>query len=284
MGNGPEMKKVLGVVCSHRKMGNTEVAVREVMRGAKGKGCATELLMLTDHLIEPCRGCMSCVFKGVECPIGDDAHGLLQRITGADALVVGVPTYILGAAGILKMLSDRSMWFMAGENRPAEGKPSVGVVTAGVPGWEGLAPAMLRVFLYSLGFKVIHLPILHAQGPAEVLLDGSKVKMLNHLGEDLAGALSGESLEPPPADDGTCPLCGESVLSLSRGKVRCLICGHGGRIDDSQVVWDEPGEWRWGPKEIRWHFDEQVRSSGPRYMSRAKELRRMVRDRYRDER
>ena len=274
------MAKVLGLVCSHRKMGNTEVSVREVLRGAKALGCETELLRLNDYRIEPCRGCMACVFKGVKCPIGDDAWEVLERITNADALVVGVPTYILGAAGILKMLNDRGMGFMAGDTRPAEGKPAVGVVPAGVPGWEGLAPAMLKIFLFSLGFKVLDLSVVHAQGPAEVLLEKEKVEELNRLGEILGRALKGEGYPFPDTEDGQCPLCYESVLSVSGDQVRCLLCGHTGKLENSQIVWNEPKGWRWGAKEMKWHFDEQVRSSGPKYMAKVKEIRGMVKERY----
>ncbi len=273
--------RVMGLVCSYRRMGNTEISVREVLSGVEPFGLSTELIRLTDHRVEPCRGCMSCVFKGGGCPIDDDAQGILQRVTSADALVLGAPTYILGAAGVLKMLSDRSMGFMACDSRPAEGKPAVGVVTAGVPGWEGLAPAMVRIFLYSLGFRLVGLEVVHAQGPGEVLLDEDEVVRLRAAGDLLGRVLSGKVDHRLQAGDGDCPLCGESVISLSDGQVRCLICGLKGRLTGSEVMWEDPKGWRWGAKEMKWHFDEQVRSSGPRYMAKAREIRRMVKDRYR---
>jgi len=275
-----EKTRIVGVVGSYRPMGNTEVSVREALDGAAALGCDTEMIRLTDYDIRPCRGCMACVFKGIDCPIEDDAVEVLKRITQAHGVVLGVPTYILGTAGILKMLNDRGMQFMAGETRPAEGKPALGIVTAGIPGWEGLAPAMTRVFLASLGFNVVDLSIVNAQGPAEVVLDEEKLAELNSKGAILAKAVLGEDIEAEVAGDGQCPFCKESVVSVKKGEARCLICGLKGRLTEGGIEWEEREKWRWEAGEVKWHFNHQVRSSGPKYKARISEIRRLVRQRY----
>ncbi len=274
------MKKIIGVVGSYRLMGNTEVSVLEALKGAESVRCSTEVIRLTDYEIRPCRGCMACVFKNIPCPIEDDAVELLDRITQADGLVLGVPTYILGTAGILKMLNDRGMGFMAGETRPAEGKPALGIVTAGIPGWEGLAPAMTRIFLASLGFNTLHLSIVNAQGPAEVVLNEAKLEELNSQGVQLARAVMGETIAPESPKEGECPFCHESVVSVKGSEVRCLICGLKGRLSDSHIEWESWDSWRWQAEDVKWHFDHQVRSSGPKYKARFAEIRKLVRQRY----
>jgi len=52
--------KVLGLIGSARRWGNSEVLVREALLGAQKTGASTEMLRLTDLHIEPCTGCMRC--------------------------------------------------------------------------------------------------------------------------------------------------------------------------------------------------------------------------------
>ena len=56
--------KVLGLLASHRRMGNSEVLIRVALKAAEREGAETELIRLTDLEIRPCKGCMACIFKG----------------------------------------------------------------------------------------------------------------------------------------------------------------------------------------------------------------------------
>jgi multimeric flavodoxin WrbA len=60
--------KVLGIVCSPRKGGNTEILVQEALAGAKESGAEIELLRIREMKIGPCDGCMTCYQTG-ECRI-----------------------------------------------------------------------------------------------------------------------------------------------------------------------------------------------------------------------
>ncbi|MHA1431093.1 MAG: flavodoxin family protein, partial [Candidatus Freyarchaeota archaeon] len=72
--------KILGLVGSYRKYGNTEVLVREALMSASEMGAEVELLRLTDLTIKPCKGCMACVFKNAECRIEDDANFFFSKL------------------------------------------------------------------------------------------------------------------------------------------------------------------------------------------------------------
>ena len=60
--------KVLGIVCSPRKGGNTGILVQEALAGAKESGAEIELMRICEMKIGPCDGCMTCHQTG-ECRI-----------------------------------------------------------------------------------------------------------------------------------------------------------------------------------------------------------------------
>jgi len=48
--------KILGLNGSERKLGNTEILVKEALMGAEEEGAQVEMLRLTDYKILPCDG------------------------------------------------------------------------------------------------------------------------------------------------------------------------------------------------------------------------------------
>lgn len=63
--------KVVGIVGSPRRGGNTELLVNEALKAAGEEGIETELITLVDKIIKPCDGCRVCRRTG-ECHIEDD--------------------------------------------------------------------------------------------------------------------------------------------------------------------------------------------------------------------
>ena len=59
------MKKVLGIIGSPRKKGNTHQLVSRILEGARSAGADTELVLLDDLTIRECIGLTSA---GVESP------------------------------------------------------------------------------------------------------------------------------------------------------------------------------------------------------------------------
>ena len=58
------MTKVLGILCSPRKGGNTEILLKEALASAVERGAETELLIIYDKEIKPCDGCYACQKTG----------------------------------------------------------------------------------------------------------------------------------------------------------------------------------------------------------------------------
>ena len=83
--------KVLGLVASYRRLGNTEILVKEALMGAEAEGAEVEILRLTDYEIQPCRGGALCLFGTKLCHIQDDLNYLLDKMNESDAIILGTP-------------------------------------------------------------------------------------------------------------------------------------------------------------------------------------------------
>jgi len=99
--------KVLGIVCSPRKGGNTEILVQEALAGAKESEAKTELLRISDMNIAPCDGCQTCHQTG-ECRIKDDMQKIYKKILATDGIILGSPVYFWSVSGQAKTLMDRT--------------------------------------------------------------------------------------------------------------------------------------------------------------------------------
>jgi len=101
--------RVLGIVGSPRRGGNTDRLVDDVLRGAKECGASTQKVWLSEFHIEPCQGCLSCYPEGrTTCARHvDDMPQLVQAMKRADLWVLGTPVYCYGPTGQFKVFFDR---------------------------------------------------------------------------------------------------------------------------------------------------------------------------------
>ncbi|MDQ1281539.1 MAG: hypothetical protein QG670_2804 [Thermoproteota archaeon] len=98
---------VLGIVCSSRKGGNTEILVREALNEAAKKDAETDLILFADLNISPCTGCGGCVNTG-RCVIEDDMTKVYEKLLSADGIVFGTPVYFWTVTAQAKLLMDRT--------------------------------------------------------------------------------------------------------------------------------------------------------------------------------
>lgn len=95
MGSGIPIErqmKIIGIVSSPRKGGNSQTLVEHILSGAREAGAETDLIRLCEMDIEPCKGCNTCK-RGDGCIIQDDMTALFERMAKADAVVFGSPIY-----------------------------------------------------------------------------------------------------------------------------------------------------------------------------------------------
>ena len=105
--------KVLGIVCSPRLNGNTEILIRESLAGAQESGAEVELLTLSGKTIAPCDACYSCRKTG-KCHIKDDMQGIYTKLLEADGIIFGTPVFFWTVCAQAKALIDRCFVFMEG--------------------------------------------------------------------------------------------------------------------------------------------------------------------------
>ena len=102
--------KILGIVGSPRHHSNTEVMIREALKGALETGnVETEILLLAGKKIRQCISCFECAERNDFCvfQFKDDMHEVYEKYLVADGLIIGSPVYHLSISGILKSAIDR---------------------------------------------------------------------------------------------------------------------------------------------------------------------------------
>ncbi len=105
--------KVLGIVCSPRKNGNTEILVKEALDSAHKLGAEIEMIKVSDVNITPCDGCETCDITG-ECKIEDDMQGIYTKLLQSDGIIIGSPVYWWGVTAQAKIIIDRTFVFRRG--------------------------------------------------------------------------------------------------------------------------------------------------------------------------
>lgn len=110
------MNKILGVVGSPRKKGNTHILVSRILDGAEKKGATTRMLFLNDLNICECDGCHIC-WKGKRCSKKDDMQEVYPKIIQSDVIIFGTPVYWYGPTALMKCFIDRFVYFNCPQNR-----------------------------------------------------------------------------------------------------------------------------------------------------------------------
>jgi multimeric flavodoxin WrbA len=108
LANITRRKRVLGIVGSPRRGGNTEALVDEALRGAKEAGAHVERVFLDQLDIAPCKACDRCAVTG-ECMQRDDMPGLLAKMKRSHVWILGTPIYWRGPTAQFKTFLDR--WY-----------------------------------------------------------------------------------------------------------------------------------------------------------------------------
>lgn len=128
--------RVLSIVGSPRKKGNSATLAQEVCKAAESQGHKTETVFLYDLDIKGCLACMACHAGKVKiCVHKDDFTKLAEKIIKADCLIVSSPIYMGQISGPLKTFFDRWCTFINKDFsiRHVSGKKFVTITTSGAP-------------------------------------------------------------------------------------------------------------------------------------------------------
>ena len=101
------MGNIVVLAGSPRKNGNTDRLVEAFTKGAE-KNNSVEVISVSDHHINPCKGCNSCFEReGNKCFQNDDMSGIYEKLNNADTLIIASPVYFYGISAQLKAVIDR---------------------------------------------------------------------------------------------------------------------------------------------------------------------------------
>lgn len=90
------MKKIMAILGSPRREGNTEILTDRAVEGCRSRGqVEVEKLFIIDRNIGFCNGCLSCVAPDSQgCVIKDEMGGILDRMTACDGFIFATPNHV----------------------------------------------------------------------------------------------------------------------------------------------------------------------------------------------
>jgi multimeric flavodoxin WrbA len=148
------IKKVLVLLGSPRRRGNSAILADQISRGAKSAKAKIETIYLHGRNISPCKACFSCQKKGSKgCSILDDMQDIYLKLIEADAWVIASPVYWFTMSAQTKIFMDRCFGLPAYRKEPFRGKRIALAMTYGDkdPFSSGCVNA-LRTFQDSYGY------------------------------------------------------------------------------------------------------------------------------------
>ena len=278
--------KILGLNGSERKLGNTEILVKEALMGAEEEGAQVEMLRLTDYKVFPCDGLAPCVFGNTRCNLQDDFNFIVDKIFENDGVVLGTPCYILESTAIIKQLIDRA--FSVNYRSEARGKPATVIVPYATRGWTPYAFLQPNILFLLLGMEVIDRALVHTQAMNEVVLYDKALAKARKMGREVAKAVKNGDTSYR-GESGICPICQDRVLRILRDDetVECGVCGIRGRIavekGKIKVHFDKDGisNHRFTQENIYRHFTYHIKPSRD-YFTRTRDTTKEKRERYRE--
>lgn len=111
--------RILAVIGSPRKGGNSDMLVDAMIRGAEEQGAEVEKVYLNDLYLRGCQACDACRGDVDDpCVSDDDMPAVHEKLRVCEALIIGTPIYYFGPSAQTKLFLDR--WYaLAGR----EGQP-----------------------------------------------------------------------------------------------------------------------------------------------------------------
>jgi multimeric flavodoxin WrbA len=116
-------KKVLVLLGSPRRKGNSAILAEAIAGGAKAAGAAVETVFLHALEIAPCKACFACQKpKSKGCAIDDGMQPIYRKMLEAEAWVIASPVYWFTMSAQTKLWMDRCLAFGAYGKDPFEGR------------------------------------------------------------------------------------------------------------------------------------------------------------------
>ncbi len=114
MGDVSHNKKVLVLLGSPRKKGNSAILAQEIVKGAESAGASCETLFIHKMNIKPCQSCYACQKEDSKgCAIDDDMQTVFPKLIASDTWVIASPVYWFNMSAQTKLWMDRCFALLA---------------------------------------------------------------------------------------------------------------------------------------------------------------------------
>jgi multimeric flavodoxin WrbA len=102
--------KIVAFLGSPREGGNSEILLKEAVRGIEESGLNVHIFYLNRMNIMPCQNCGGCEDTGI-CVYEDDMSLIFGAIRAADRIILASPIFFFGVSAQTKMMIDRCQAF-----------------------------------------------------------------------------------------------------------------------------------------------------------------------------
>ena len=119
----PKTKKVLVVLGSPRKKGNSTTLAERIIKGAETAGAIVERVYLHGQNIAPCNACYACRKEDAKgCVIDDDMQPIYKKLVDSYAWVIASPVYWFTMSAQTKLFMDRCFALLGYKKNVFKGK------------------------------------------------------------------------------------------------------------------------------------------------------------------
>lgn len=186
--------RVLGINCSPRRKGNTELLIREAFKPLEASGINTELFQLGGKDVKGCIACMKCREKADgRCHQKNEViNNCIEKMIMADAIIIGSPVYFADISADAKALIEVAGYAMRGAGNPLKRKPGAAVIAVRRAGAIHAFDSINHFFL--INEMIIpgasYWNIGTGRDKGDVLTDEEGIKTMKVLGENLTWLLN----------------------------------------------------------------------------------------------
>ncbi len=190
-----KQKKVVVILGSPRKKGNSTVLAKEIIRGVESVGAKAETIYLNGLNIKPCQACYACKKKEDSgCAVDDDMQDVYPKLVEADAWIVASPVYWFTMSAQTKLFMDRCFALFSEdfEKSPLHHKRiaiamSYGDADPFISGCVNALRSFQDAYRY-VGAEIVGMVYGSAEEPGEIASNTELMKEAEELGKKLVGA------------------------------------------------------------------------------------------------
>ena len=182
--------KAIAINGSPRPGGNTEIMLKKVLEPLDAAGWSIEYIRIGGRPLRGCIACFKCFEqKDMRCSVQvDTMNEYLEKIYGAEAVILGSPTYFTDVSAEMKALIDRAGMVALANGGALKGKIGVAVVAVRRGGATHVFDTINHMFLMSSMIVPgsIYWNIGMGLGKGEVLGDEEAMRNMGHVGRTIA--------------------------------------------------------------------------------------------------